>query len=79
MAILQQTSMSLRWTFVYILAFGREIPMHLSVIKSTYDALTPEVQTDIGVKPYPNEDCRNDGMSLVVRYALNFLTSASVH
>jgi len=67
MAILQQTSISLRWTFYRIFEGGKEVPKHLELIKTTYDALNVDNQISDGDKPYPGEDCKSDGMSLDIR------------
>ncbi|KIM76348.1 hypothetical protein PILCRDRAFT_826332 [Piloderma croceum F 1598] len=67
MAILQQTSSSLRWTFYSIISGSKELPRQLELIKSTYDALKVDNQIGDGSGPYPQEDCKNDGMSIDVR------------
>ena len=73
MAILQQTSNSLRRTFFRIFEGGKDIPKHLHLIKSTYDTLTLRVENKIsdGDKPYPSGDKEKEGMSLEFRYALS--------
>jgi len=68
MAILQQTSSSLRWTFSKILGYSKKAPKNLDLIKSTYDALKIDNQVSDGTNPYPSEDYKNNGMSLDVRY-----------
>jgi hypothetical protein len=73
MAILQQTSNSLRWTFFRIFEGGKDIPKHLHLIKSIYDALKVENKISDGNKPYPSGEKEKDGMSLEFRYALRLL------
>jgi hypothetical protein len=73
MAILQQTSNSLRWTFYEILDDIKEAPQHLELIRSIYDGLKVDNQVSDGTSPYPSEDYKNDGMSLEVRYAYGSL------
>jgi hypothetical protein len=72
MAILQQTSSSLRQTFYQILDSSRETPRQLELIRSTYDALKVNNQVSDGTRPYPGEDNKNNGMALDIRYALRF-------
>jgi hypothetical protein len=79
MAILQQTSTSLRWTFYSIISGSKELPRQLELIKSTYDALEVNNQINDGSRPYPQEDCKNDGMSVDVRYTLRFQTLMCDH
>lgn len=67
MAMLQQMSASLRWTFYEIISGSKEIPKQLELIKSTNDALKVNNQIGDGSRPYPQEDCKNDGMSIDVR------------
>ena len=79
MAILQQTSSSLRWTFYKILENSKEAPRHIELIKSTYDALKVNNQVTDGIRPYPSEEHKNEGMSLDVRCALRYLTCSVVY
>jgi hypothetical protein len=74
MAILQQTSNSLRWTFSRIFDGGKDIPKHLNLIKSIYDTLKIENKISDGNKPYPSGDKKKDGMSLEFRYAHNLFS-----
>jgi hypothetical protein len=79
MAILQQTSSSLRWTFDKILHGSKNISRHLELTKSIYNTLKVDNQIRDGSRPYPQEDRKNDGMSIDVRYALRFQTLMCVY
>jgi ABC-type multidrug transport system fused ATPase/permease subunit len=79
MAILQQTSRSLRWTFDKILHGSNDTSRHLELIKSIYNTLKVDNQIRDGSRPYPQEDCKNDGMLIDVRYALRFQMLMCVH
>lgn len=78
MAILQQTSSSLRWSFYQLLHTSKEAPKHLRTIKNTYDSLKIDNVVSDGTNPYPNEDLSSHGMSLDVRYATTFLPSTFI-
>jgi hypothetical protein len=79
MAILQQTSRSLRWTFDKMLEGSKNIPRHLEIIKSIYNTLKVDNQIRDGSRPYPQENCKNDGMSIDIRYTLRFQTLMRVY
>jgi len=79
MAILQQTSNSLRWTFYQIFHGSKTMPRNLELVKSIYNTLKVDNQICDGNRPYPQEDCKTDGMSIDVRYVLRFQMLMWVH
>ncbi|EGO21436.1 hypothetical protein SERLADRAFT_417697 [Serpula lacrymans var. lacrymans S7.9] len=69
LAILEQTSISLRYTFSHIVFTGKLWPSDLNRMKSIYRILDLENQVKDGEFPYPcsQEDHRGKGMSLCIR------------
>lgn len=68
MAILQQTSTSLRWTLYSILYDGKQIPKEISKVKKIYDTLDIKNQVVDGDLAYPGMSSEECGMSLELRY-----------